>query len=81
MWEAAQIPLEMDNDFAVVKALRACGSLDEWVTALRENPGVVGVSLSYEELIAVIGTACYNACYYGSCDPPPCVEARGAGLL
>ncbi|WP_217181605.1 hypothetical protein [Streptomyces sp. AC495_CC817] len=68
---------ELDNDTELLATLSSCSTTDEWVQALKANPGA-GALTSYSTADAeeFLSMACVKAP-----ETPVCVDAAAAGRL
>lgn len=81
MKAAAEIPDEDAAAFEFSATVSACGTMDEWGSALRQNPGALGLETVADADIALgIELTCLQAATEGAITPL-CAEARDAGYL
>lgn len=76
METAAAEPDNIAAEPLIVDTLSACGSADEWLTALEEHPGAMGLTERAEIGDLDLQSACYD-----NGDTPVCEDAASNGRL
>lgn len=81
MEDAAAVPLAETNDDEFLSTLTSCQTPDEWMRALKANPGALGLqNLTDADMATALQTACWNADAAGV-QSSVCSTARSQAII